>query len=61
MKFYIADTFSSGSGQEFNSKEEFLHELSLMIDDCEANGGEFFDVEVNTDASCFHIPSDKED
>jgi hypothetical protein len=53
MKFYIADTFTNGSGQEFNNKEDFLKELSLMIDDCEANGGTQFDVTVDTDASCF--------
>lgn len=56
MKFYIGA--DSGSGQEFNNKEDFLHELSLMIDDCEANGGTQFDVTVDADASCFYIPSD---
>jgi hypothetical protein len=38
----------------YNTKEEFLHELSLMIDDCIANGGTFFDVQVDSDASCFY-------
>lgn len=52
MKFYIGA--DSGSGQEFNNKEAFLHELSLMIDDCEANGGTQFDVTVDADASCFY-------
>ena len=52
MKFYIGA--DSGSGQEFNNKEAFLRELSLMIDDCEANGGTQFDVTVDADASCFH-------
>jgi hypothetical protein len=28
-----------------------------MIDDCEANGGEQFDVTVDADASCFYDPS----
>jgi hypothetical protein len=59
MKFYIGA--DSGSGQEFSNKEDFLHELSLMIDDCEANGGTQFDVTVDADASCFYIPSDEED
>lgn len=59
MKFYIGA--DSGSGQEFNNKEAFLHELSLMIDDCEANGGTQFDVTVDADASCFYIPSDEEE
>lgn len=53
MKFYIADTFTSGSGQKFTTKEDFLRELSLMIDDCVANGGTTFDITVDTDASCF--------
>jgi hypothetical protein len=53
MKFYISDTFTSGSGQSFKSKADFLEELSRMIDDCEANGGTYFDVTADTDASCF--------
>ena len=59
MTFYIGA--SSGSGKEFNNKEDFLHELSLMIDDCEANGGTQFDVTVDADASCFYDPTHKED
>ena len=51
MKFYIGS--DTGSGQEFNNKEAFIKELSLMIDDCEANGGTQFDVTVDADASCF--------
>ena len=53
MKFYISDTFTNGSGQEFTDKEAFLQELSLMIEDCENNGGTTFDITVNSDASCF--------
>lgn len=59
MKFYIG--VENGSGQEFNNKEDFLRELSLMIDDCEANGGEQFDVTVDADASCFAEDYDIED
>lgn len=51
MTFYIGS--DSGSGQEFNSKEDFLRELSLMIDDCKTNGGTRFDVTVDADESCF--------
>jgi hypothetical protein len=51
MKFYIG--MDSSSGQEFNNKEDFLKELSLMIDDCEANGGTQFDITVDADANCF--------
>ena len=43
----------NGSGMKFSNKEEFLRELALMIDDCEANGGSFFSVEVYADASCY--------
>ena len=57
MKFYIGA--DSGSGQEFNNKEAFLRELSLMIDDCEANGGTQFDVTVDADASCFYNGEEK--
>ena len=53
MIFYISDIFSGGTGQRFFDKESFLKELSLMIDDCIKNGGTAFDVEVDTDASCF--------
>ena len=51
MKFYIGA--KNSSGQEFETKEEFLKEVSLMIDNCEVNGGLQFDIEVESDASCF--------
>jgi hypothetical protein len=53
MDFYVADSYTNGSGQRFASKSAFLAEVSKMIDDCEANGGTFFDLLVSTDASCF--------
>ena len=59
MKFYIGTDF--GSGQEFNNKKDFLHELELMINDCETNGGTRFDVTVDADASCFYDDSDEGD
>lgn len=55
MKFIIMTLFDNGSGMKYNTKEEFLKELSLMIDDCIANGGTRFGIEVDTDASCFYI------
>ena len=55
MKFYIGTDL--GSGQEFNNKKDFLHELELMINDCEVNGGTRFDVTIDADASCFYDPS----
>ena len=54
-KFFTIETLNdSGSGMEYGTKEEFLKEISLMIDDCIANGGTFFDVSVDSDASCFY-------
>ena len=53
MKFGIYTMIDNGSGMKYSTKEEFLNELSRMIDDCEANGGTHFDVEVLTNKSCF--------
>lgn len=53
MKFYIETLNDNGSGMEYNTKEDFLKEISLMIDDCIANGGTFFDAQIDSDASCF--------
>ena len=54
MKYYI-DTNDGSSGQKFTHKEDFLKELSLMIDDCIENGGNRFDVTVDADANCFYL------
>lgn len=56
MKFYI--NTENGSGQKFASKEDFLKEMSLMIDDCIANGGTVFEISVAADASCFYNDED---
>lgn len=40
MKFGIYTMIDNGSGMKYSAKEEFLNELSRMIDDCEANGEE---------------------
>lgn len=53
MKFIITTLNDNGSGMKYFSKEEFLREVSLMIDDCITNGGTFFDIQVNSDVSCF--------
>lgn len=53
MDFFIMSMLDSGSGCKYHSKEEFLKELSLMIDDCIANGGTRFDVTVDSNASCY--------
>lgn len=53
INFTIETLNDNGSGMEYTSKEAFLKEISLMIDDCIANGGTFFDIQVDSDASCF--------
>ena len=54
MKYYIETMNDNGSGMVYKTKEDFLNELSLMIDDCIANGGTFFETQVDSDASCFY-------
>lgn len=53
MKFYISS--ETGSGMKYFTKEEFLKELSLQIDDCINNGGTEFEVIVSADADCFSV------
>jgi len=53
VKFTIETLNDSGSGMKYTDKEAFLKEVSLMIDDCIANGGTYFDIAVDSDASCF--------
>ena len=54
MKYTIETMNDNGSGMAYKTKEEFMKEIGLMIDDCIANGGTFFDVQVDSDASCFY-------
>lgn len=58
MKFYI--NTESGSGLKYNTKEEFIEEIGLMIDDCIENGGTEFAAFVDADASCFYMPDNDE-
>ncbi len=53
MKFTIETINDNGSGMEFSTKEAFIHEIDMMVDDCIENGGTFFDVQVDSDANCF--------
>ena len=53
MKYSIETLNDNGSGMSYKTKEDFLREVGLMIDDCIANGGTFFDIQVDSDASCF--------
>lgn len=58
MWFTIATLNDNGSSMKFLSKDDFLKELSMMIDNCNDNGGSFFDVEVNSNVSCFLMDED---
>lgn len=53
INFTIETLNDNGSGMRYTSKEAFLKEISLMIDDCIANSGTFFDIQADSDASCF--------
>ena len=44
INFTIETLNDNGSGMEYTSKEAFMKEISLMVDDCIANGGTFFDI-----------------
>ena len=54
INFTIETLNDNGSGMEYKTKEEFLNEVSAMIDDCIVNGGTFFDIQVDSDVSCFY-------
>ena len=54
MKFYIETLNDNGSGMVYKTKEDFLNEILLMIDDCMNNGRTFFDAQINSDANCFY-------
>ena len=58
MMFNIYTENDNGSGMTYQTKEDFLKEISLMIDDCIANGGTHFTVSVDADASCFDQSDD---
>ncbi len=55
MEYSIYTLNDAGSGLKYSSKKRFLIELSLMVDDCVANGGNYICVSVESDASCFAI------
>lgn len=60
MKYYIETINDNGSGMKYNTKEEFLAEISKMIDDCIENGGTFIDFTADSDASFFYIDNKNE-
>ena len=47
MKFCIVRLNDNDEGTQFDTKEEFLEELSLMIDEYEAKGESHFVVGVD--------------
>lgn len=51
MRFNIY-TMNDSSGVTYSNKEDFLQELSQMIDDCISSGCSLFNVEVDTNANC---------
>lgn len=53
MEFLIETLYDNGSGMKYSTEEDFIHEFKSMIKDCETNGGTYFGVSVDTDASCF--------
>lgn len=53
MDFLIEILYDNGSGMKYSTEEDFIHEVRSMIKDCESNGGTYFGVSVDTDASCF--------
>lgn len=61
MKFYINTMNDNGSGMMYRSKEDFIKEISLMIGDCIENGGSYFEVSVDSDASCFYNGDEDEE
>lgn len=61
MEFFINTVNDAGSGMTYDTKEEFLKEISAMVDDCIQNGGTFMEVVIDADASCFYQESGQKD
>ena len=55
MKYFISKLNDNGSGMEYATKEEFLKEVSRLVNDFESNGGTRFDMTVDSDVSCFSL------
>ena len=47
MKFFIVKMNDNDNGTQYDTKEEFLAELSLMIDEAEARGESHFVVGID--------------
>lgn len=54
IRFTIETLNDNGSGMKYTSKSEVLQEISMMIDDCQKNGGTFMDFQIDSDVSCFY-------
>lgn len=50
MDFDINTSIDNGNiSITFNSKEEFLQNLSVLIDNCIANNGSYFEIMIDSD------------
>lgn len=54
IRFTIETLNDNGSGMKYTSKSKVLQEISMMIDDCQENGGTFMDFQIDSDVSCFY-------
>ena len=52
MDFFMTTNHAPQTFRTIWSKEEFLKEISNMIDKATENGGTYFDLIVNTDVDC---------
>ena len=39
----------NGTGMKYSTKEEFMNEISELIDTCMSNGGTYFSIDVEFD------------
>lgn len=59
VMFTIETVNDNGSGIKYYSKNEFLTEISRMVDDALLNGCTFIDFQCDSDASFFANNSDE--
>ena len=52
MDFFMTTNHAPQTYRTIWSKEEFLEEISKMIDKAVEAGGTYFDLVVNTDVDC---------
>lgn len=59
MQFSISTLNGNGSGIMFNKKADFIQRISDLIDICAINGGNYFDADIDSDASCISINAER--